>query len=44
MLLQLKELLEGPYRTLEAFRADAKTTVRLSAALPSAFQLHSMLF
>lgn len=25
--VQLKELFEGPYRTLEAFRADGKATV-----------------
>jgi len=25
--VQLKGLLEGPYRTLEAFRADGKATV-----------------
>ncbi len=30
--VQLKELLEGQYRTLEAFRADGKATVSFTFA------------
>ena len=33
LLVQLKELLEGPYRTLEAFRAEGKSSVSCSPSL-----------
>ena len=38
-VVQLKELLEGPYRTLEAFRSEGKSTVSLFSCVHLASQL-----